>query len=222
MGKLSDQEFGRLSRRLSEVLQRTDKGILSLDLVMTGLQLILNEQVKSGVYGDEDSSNVFMVRVNHDLSIREMIKLGEYQKVSLELSELAVRALTYGFSGEEEVRIQLFHFGRPMISTNVLEELKKSGCRPATIVELLAIGAQHHSRQKQYRLATIDALVKVPMLNELELDSEGDAQVSHVEAIANLPGVCLFTSKNTGERILAEFSGYLNWSGDFRFPAVHL
>lgn len=222
MGKLSDQELGRLSRRLSEVLQRTDKGILGLDSVMTGLQLILNEQIKLGGYRDEDGGNMFMIRVNHDLSIKEMIKLGEYQKISLELSELAVRALTHGFSGEEEIRIQLFHFGRTMSSAEVVEELKKSGCRPATIVELLAIGAQHPSRQKQYRLATIDALVKVPVLNELELDTDGDAQVSHVEAIANLPGVCLFTSKNTGERILAEFSGYLSWSGDFRFPAVHL
>ncbi|MDP3999742.1 MAG: hypothetical protein Q8P76_04120 [bacterium] len=222
MGKLSDQELGKISRRLTEVLLRTDKGLLNPESVMIGLQFILNGQVKPGIYQDEDSGNMFTIRVNHDLSLKEMIKLGEYQKISLNLSELAVRALTQGYSGEEEVRIQLFHFGRTMTSAQVLEELQKSGCRPATMVELLAIGAQHPLRQKQYRIATIDTLVKVRVLDDLELSEAGDAEVSHTEATANIPGVCLFTSKTTGERILAEFSGFLQWAGDFRFPAVHL
>ena len=77
MGQLSDQELGKVSRRLTEVLLRTDNGLLNLESVMIGLQFILNGQVRPGIYRDEDSGNMFTIRINHDLSLKEMVSLGE-------------------------------------------------------------------------------------------------------------------------------------------------
>lgn len=218
MGKLSDQDHVRLHRRLLEIFRCTDQGLLKIDSVMVGLQFILNGEVGRGIYPDNDGGNMFIVKVNHDLSLADMIRAGKYQKVRLELSDLAKQALAVGSRGVEEVRIQLFHFGRMIGTVEVAQELEKSGCRPATIPELLAIGAQYPMRQKQCRIATIEVLAKVLMPSEIDTES---SSVRHTEFTAQIPGVCLFTSQTTGERICAEYSGFMNWSQDCRFAAVH-
>ncbi len=97
-------------------------------------------------------TNVFRVAVNYDLSAEEMIKAGKYDWASPEINSQNFPAEMKGLS---DVVIQLVRFDGFMESEAVLRELDKQGLRPASLPELLALGAQHPYLQRKFPIVAL-------------------------------------------------------------------
>ena len=82
---------------------------------------------------------------------------------------------------------RLFHFDRNIGSENAIKKMDSDGCRPATLMELLALGATHPELQKQFPIIALGSVWRtfigfrqVPYLDvnnddrELDLSYFGD------------------------------------------------
>jgi hypothetical protein len=96
--------------------------------------------------------NSFRVTVNYDLSVEEMIRAGKYDRASSEINSQNFPAEKKGVS---DLLIHLVRFDGFMESEEVLRELDKQGLRPATLPELLALGAQHPYLQRRFPIVAL-------------------------------------------------------------------
>ena len=53
---------------------------------------------------------------------------------------------------------RLFHFDRNIGSENAIKKMDSDGCRPATLMELLALGATHPELQKQFPIIALGSV----------------------------------------------------------------
>lgn len=110
----------------------------------------------------------FEVVVDYDRSFKEMIKAGEYNYINNDItkSRFPVKG-----KGQKEVTLILFHFAWDMELEDVIREMDKEGCRPATIEELLALGEAHPDLQKKFSVVApgskweFSGGVAIPMTN---------------------------------------------------------
>lgn len=90
---------------------------------------------------------VFKVVVDYSCSLAEMISAGHYNWTH---NDITTEHFPVQGEGKQEIEITLFHFGKTTTSEEVLAEMEKQGYRPATIEELLALGASQPELQKQF------------------------------------------------------------------------
>ena len=57
-----------------------------------------------------------------------------------------------------EVVTKLFYFNRDISSNDGISEMKKAGYRPATLMELLALGAVHPELQRQFPIVALGSV----------------------------------------------------------------
>jgi len=76
---------------------------------------------------------------------------------------------------------RLFHFDRNIGSENAIKKMDSDGCRPATLMELLALGATHPELQKQFPIIALGSVWRtfigfrqVPYLDVNDDDRELD------------------------------------------------
>jgi hypothetical protein len=89
----------------------------------------------------------FQVTVDYSRSLKEMIKVGNYEKTNPDITSdhFPVKG-----EGKREVSITLFQFHKWVEHKKVITEMEQQDYRPAKIEELLALGAEHPKLQLEY------------------------------------------------------------------------
>ena len=149
--RVTDEEYGNLSRKLSELCRRVDEGTLPFEATMEGLQRLI-----------EGQGEIFLVTVDFSMTLVAMIAAGHYDWVNSNITQ--DHFLITG-SGTVELELELIQFKNPMSTDNVLKELDRQGYRPATLPELLAFGAKYPEKQREFPIIAIGSVL---------LHSDGD------------------------------------------------
>lgn len=100
-------------------------------------------------------NTTFGVKVNYDLSLREMISAGKYDYTN---EDITAQRFPVKGSGQEKVAIELVHFNRDMEAKDVLKEFEKRGLRPATLAELLAFGVAYPEQQRDFPIVELGSV----------------------------------------------------------------
>lgn len=87
------------------------------------------------------------VVVDYGLSLKEMIRRGNYDWTN---EDITAKRFEVTGNGEQELWIELLHYGKDMTTDAVLADMDQRGYRPAKIEELLALGVQHPDEQRKY------------------------------------------------------------------------
>ena len=101
----------------------------------------------------------FKILVDYGKSLQEMIAAGNYDWVDGDIT--AEDFPTQG-SGQQKIEVVLFHFNKRMTSEGAISEIKRAGCRPARIEELLALGASQPELQKQFPIVALGSSRRFP------------------------------------------------------------
>jgi len=149
MTHVTDEDLGRLSRQWADLFERVRKGSVEVGYASRGLQLTKEHKLP----GYE--SNTYTLTVNYDQSVEEALAAGSYDWVD---DNITSRNFPPTRRGIETADAQLVHFGRVMNSAKVLDELDKQGLRPATVEELLALGAAYPDFQRQFLIVALGSV----------------------------------------------------------------
>jgi hypothetical protein len=146
-----------------------------------------------------EPTSFFKVTVEHSLTLEQMAGLGHY---NLPTDELLKNFPKTSSRDEETVEVTLVHVNLFLVPVNVsteyiLDQMNRNGLRPATIEELLTVGAEFPDLQRKYPVIALGSV----------RESCGLRYVA-----------CL--SKDTSLRYLSlsQFDGV--WGADCRFLAV--
>ncbi len=101
----------------------------------------------------------FQVLVDYGKTLQEMIEEGKYDWVNDNITQ---ENFPLQGKGKEDLQIELFHFGRAVTSKEAIEEMEKAGFRPATLPELLALGAKHPDLQKDFLIVALGSRWRSP------------------------------------------------------------
>lgn len=96
--------------------------------------------------------DAYMVTVDRDKKLKAMIEAGRYDYAN---SDITDKHFPVEGSGQSQVEIILRHYDKVMSKDAVLADLDKDGLRPATIEELLALGADTKTRDLQRKFPII-------------------------------------------------------------------
>jgi len=104
------------------------------------------------------------VTVNYDLSLKEMIRAGKYDRVCGDISDWKIiEGNPADRKGQEEVRLKLvdeyLYFNN---TEEVLKRLDEMSYRPATVAELLAFGAKYPGKQKGPPIVALGSVFRSP------------------------------------------------------------
>lgn len=93
------------------------------------------------------TSNVHRVTVDRDKKLKAMVEAGRYDWTN---SNITDKHFPVEGSGTVDVGIELVHYNRFMSEDDVRQDFDARGLRPATIEELLALGASKPDLQRKY------------------------------------------------------------------------
>ncbi len=103
--------------------------------------LIVGQNANGTGLGD-----TYTVTVDLDKKLKAMIEAGRYDWTN---SDITDKHFPIEGSGQSQVEIILRHYDKVMSTDAVLADLDQNGLRPATIAELLALGADPKTRDLQ-------------------------------------------------------------------------
>ncbi len=145
---VTDEQYGQFCRRLDDLKRRLLQGTLPFEPTMKAVQDII-----------EGKRRTFKVLVDYAKTLKEMIEEGKYDRAD---SYIVHENFPLQGKGRQEVEIQPFHFGCAVKSKEVLEEMEKQGFRPATLPELLALGAADRELQKEFPIVALGSRWRNP------------------------------------------------------------
>ena len=128
------------------------------------LQRYLQDAVE-GKFVDSETEVVdskrqtFKVLVDYTKTLKEMIRVGQYDWIN---DDITSNHFPVTGTGQKEVEITLFHFNRTISSDDAITEMKKAGYRPASVEELLALGAAEKELQKQFPINALGSVWRRP------------------------------------------------------------
>lgn len=99
--------------------------------------------------------NVYVLTVNYDRSVEDGVVAGKYDWTN---SDTTSGHFPSNEIGTKEVSVELVHFGRDMTTDEVLSKLDKTGLRPATLKELLALGEGHPDLQREFPIVALGSV----------------------------------------------------------------
>ncbi|KKT49279.1 MAG: hypothetical protein UW41_C0009G0046 [Candidatus Collierbacteria bacterium GW2011_GWC2_44_18] len=137
----------------------------------------------------------YSVNVDYATSVEQMIKAGKYDWFN---DDITSGHFPSNEKGKSQMVIYLLNFDGDISSENALQEMNKLGLRPATLKELLALGAQHPNLQRK------DVIVA---LGSTWRGSGGDVNVPY-----------LYGDESGRDLRLSWFAG--GWPSLWRFAAV--
>lgn len=130
---------------------------------------------------DAKGVQTYAVSVDYSLSIEEMVRAGRYDWSNESITSKNFPRLQSW--GKREVEVELVHLDRYMRNGDgVIRELDKRGYRPATLPELLALGAQYPDLQRTY---------SIPAFGSVWQDPDGDRYVAYLDGRASNRGLDL-------------------------------
>lgn len=152
--------------------------------------------VKPGASGSQPAvPTTHQVTVDYGKTLEEMIAAGRYDTRN---NDITAERFPFQGTGQVEVELHLVHLGRDASTDTVLAELDRRNLRPATIEELLALGAKYPNLQKQFPFVALGSVWQHPG------GRRGVACLGHWDA---------------GRGLALDWFG-LDWNGGCRFLAV--
>ncbi len=135
---------------LQAVLTVLEEGKISMEDI---LALINKEdnQVKKCFKG------MITLTVDYSRTLKQMIADGDYNWENKNITERNFPVPAKMKGKKVEVSTKLFHFNRNISSEDAKKEMDKDGFRPATVFELLVLGATHPELQKQFSVIALDS-----------------------------------------------------------------
>lgn len=144
--------------RLGVILDAVNKiGGTDGDLWRTRIGQVLREGVRSAV---ASAYPTYTVAVNGDLSLSEAIAAGEYDDVN---DNITAEHFPVSYASTKTVNIALVHRNRVVQSEDIFAEMDREGYRPATIWELLALGAEYPDLQRNFTIFALGSIAIVGM-----------------------------------------------------------
>lgn len=104
------------------------------------------------------SAGPFLLTVDYDISLAEMVVAGSYNFIYPLITEEQFPVDW----GERDIESFLVHFHDPTSSENIVNELGWNDLRPATTPELLAFGAQHPNLQCESPILALGSIWNDP------------------------------------------------------------
>lgn len=142
---VTDEQYGKLWRRVTELVRRVDEGTASYKSAMDGLQDLIEKTTKF----------VYDIVVDYNRSLDDMIKASKYDLLSGYIN--AERFPLKG-KGKHELNATLFHFNRYIKSDDAIAEMNRQGCRPGRIEELLALGEKYPDPLKGFSIVALGSV----------------------------------------------------------------
>lgn len=96
----------------------------------------------------------YQVVVDYGRAVEQLVGDGEYDWCNTDIVSRNFPSMM-GTEIRAQIDIYLVSFDRRISSEGVITEMEILGLRPATIVELLALGAQHPDIQRDYQIAAL-------------------------------------------------------------------
>lgn len=156
---VTDEKLGGIARQQNDLFRRVREGTLPPDQISMGLQALIEGRF-GGAATVPTTSTTFPVTVDYTLPLMEMIKAGRYDWVNPDITE---EHFPVKGEGIREVVVELIHFGRFMETDDVLRELDRLDLRPATIEELLALGAKYPEVQREFPVMALGSVWQGPV-----------------------------------------------------------
>lgn len=171
----------------------------------------------------------FKVIVDYTKPLADMIVDGKYDDVNLDITAEHFPIDTRHQSSaddvaraSEEIKIRLVHLGRDAKTAEVEAEFDKTGLRPVTLPELLALYAAYPDLQRKYQTEPIVALGSVWRMPEDDLRKfEKNAIISFCRYPDCDLCVPMLDEYNKGRRLILRWCGPMfGWGSHHRFAAV--
>jgi hypothetical protein len=152
---VTDEQFGRLQRRLGELARRVDEGSVEFEPTMSTLQLLVEGKRLIQQPLGEPEGDTYHVFVDYQMP-------RDKDELEADFSKDGVFDLFYGnyewqlhsscqgidqAPGEREFLVK--HFDRPIESDEAIAEMDKLGYRPATHLEAYAFAKANPELQRQ-------------------------------------------------------------------------
>ena len=102
----------------------------------------------------EPKTETFAVTVNYGLAVEESARAGQYGWLNESITSFNFPTAR---SGGHRLEAVLVHFGRVIETDDVLAELDKMGLRAGELRELLAVGAEHPDKQREFPIVALDS-----------------------------------------------------------------
>lgn len=99
--------------------------------------------------------NTYSITVDYSLSLADMIKAGRYDWVN---DDIVANHFPVSDNGKTEIEMHLVRFNRTIESEKAIAELDNMGLRPASIEELLALGAQCPDLQREFPIVALGSV----------------------------------------------------------------
>ncbi len=103
--------------------------------------------------------NIYPLSVDYNRSIEEGIKAGKYDWFN---NDITSSHFPSEETGIKEVPLDLIHFGKDKTTDEVLSELDKTGMRPVTLKELLALSEKHPDLQREFPIIALGSVWQDP------------------------------------------------------------
>ncbi len=114
--------------------------------------------IKSQAREDFDPYEEIMLTIDYSLSLKEMIKAGNYHRSHHDITEKNF-PLDAGLLGKKvTVPAKLFHFNKIIKSKNVISKMKKKLYRPATLPELLTLVKLRDESEKRFPIVALGSI----------------------------------------------------------------
>lgn len=146
---VTDEQYGNLWRRVTELVRRVDEGTIPYNPIMDGLQNLIEESTKP----------IYNIVVDYNRSLADMIKAGKYDRVN---SDINSKHFPLKGKGKHELNATLFHFDRYIESDDAIAEMDKQGYRPGKVEELLALGEKYPDLQKEFPIVALGSVWRDP------------------------------------------------------------
>jgi hypothetical protein len=158
------------------------------------LQRVLQDAIE-GKFNLTSVVQQFLVTVNYDLSVKDAIAAGKYDRKNADITD---KHFPSKRKGTADTEIILVKFDKDMTSEDVLRELDKQGLRAAELPELLAFGEKYPDVQREFPIVALGSVWKA---------SRGLRRVPYLDGDAGKRGLNLFWFVD-------------GWSSRCRFAAV--
>jgi hypothetical protein len=98
---------------------------------------------------------VYVVAMDYETSIEDLIRLGKYDWSN---SDITTSHFPTKRTGKTDVTIEPIHFNRSISSSDAIKELDRMGFRPAEGCEFLAFGSKYPDVQREFPIVALGSV----------------------------------------------------------------
>jgi len=113
---------------------------------------------KSATYERLRASEEISLTVDYSHTLEQMIVAGKYDWKDINIMEKHFPLPAELFGKKTTVSGKLFHFNRNISTVDAMAGIDKAGYRPATLPEILALGAKHPELQHQFLIIALGSV----------------------------------------------------------------